>query len=113
MIRVALISDIHANLPALTAVLADIDQRDIRTIYHLGDLTGYAPWPNEVVATLTERGIVGIAGNYDSCRNRLQALRLSRGNGARRGAFAHLLRVDALAPHRRDEGVSGEPSVSH
>ena len=66
MIRVALISDIHANLPALTAVLADIDQRDIRTIYHLGDLTGYAPWPNEVVATLTERGIVGIAGNYDS-----------------------------------------------
>jgi len=66
MIRVALISDIHANLPALTAVLADIDRRGVRTICHLGDLTGYAPWPNEVVATLRERGIVGIAGNYDS-----------------------------------------------
>jgi len=66
MIRIALISDIHANLPALTAVLADIDRRDIRTIYHLGDLTGYAPWPNEVVASLRERGLAGISGNYDS-----------------------------------------------
>ena len=65
--RYALISDIHANLPALRAVLADIDARDnIDAIYHLGDLTGYAPWPNEVVSLLRERGIPGIAGNYDS-----------------------------------------------
>jgi len=65
--RYAIISDIHANLPALRAVLTDIDKReDVDAIYHLGDLTGYAPWPNEVVATLIERGIVGIAGNYDS-----------------------------------------------
>ncbi len=65
--RYALISDIHANLPALRAVLADIDARDnVDAIYHLGDLTGYAPWPNEVVSLLRERGIPGIAGNYDS-----------------------------------------------
>lgn len=65
--RYALTSDIHANLPALRAVLADIDARkDIDAIYHLGDLTGYAPWPNEVVALLRERGIPGVAGNYDS-----------------------------------------------
>jgi predicted phosphodiesterase len=65
--RYALISDIHANLPALRAVVADIDERrNIDAIYHLGDLTGYAPWPNEVVALLRERGIHGIAGNYDS-----------------------------------------------
>ncbi|MCA1687901.1 MAG: metallophosphatase family protein, partial [Actinobacteria bacterium] len=65
--KYALISDIHANLPALEAVLADIDGReDIDVIYHLGDLGGYAPWPNEVVALLRERGISGIAGNYDS-----------------------------------------------
>jgi predicted phosphodiesterase len=63
----ALISDVHANLPALRAVLADIDAReDVDAIYHLGDLTGYAPWPNEVVALLRERGIPGVAGNYDS-----------------------------------------------
>jgi len=62
--RYALISDVHANLPALEAVLADIDARgDAQAIYHLGDLVGYAPWPNEVVALLRERGIVGIAGN--------------------------------------------------
>jgi predicted phosphodiesterase len=65
--RYALLSDIHANLPALRAVFADIDRRaDINAIYHLGDLTGYAPWPNEVVALLREREIPGIAGNYDS-----------------------------------------------
>jgi predicted phosphodiesterase len=67
MKRRALISDIHANLPALRAVLADIDNRgNVDAIYHLGDLTGYAPWPNEVVALLRERAIPGISGNYDS-----------------------------------------------
>ena len=65
--RYALISDIHANLPALDAVLADIDRRgDADAIYHLGDLVGYSSRPNEVVARLRERGIAGIAGNYDS-----------------------------------------------
>lgn len=65
--RYALLSDIHSNLPALRAVLADIDARkNIDAMYHLGDLTGYAPWPNEVVALLREREIPGIAGNYDS-----------------------------------------------
>lgn len=65
--RYALISDIHANLPALEAVLDHIESRnDVEAVYHLGDLVGYAPWPNEVVATLRERGIHGVAGNYDS-----------------------------------------------
>src|SRR5918997_1991509 len=65
--KYALISDIHGNLPALEAVLADLDERgDADATYHLGDLGGYAPWPNEVVALLRERGITGIAGNYDS-----------------------------------------------
>jgi predicted phosphodiesterase len=65
--KYALISDIHGNLPALEAVLADLDQGgDVDAIYQLGDLGGYAPWPNEVVALLQERGITGLAGNYDS-----------------------------------------------
>ena len=63
----ALISDIHANLPALEAVLADIDARpDVDAVYHLGDLVGYSPWPNETVDLLKRRGIPGVAGNYDS-----------------------------------------------
>lgn len=64
--RCALISDIHANLPALESVLSDIDRRGVDAIYHLGDLVGYAPWPNEVVGLLRSRDIAGIAGNYDS-----------------------------------------------
>lgn len=65
--RYALISDIHANLPALEAVLAHLDARsDVDAVYHLGDLVGYAPWPDEVVALLRERAIPGVAGNYDS-----------------------------------------------
>lgn len=64
--RYALISDVHANLPALEAVLADIGRRDVDHVFHLGDLVGYAPWPNEVVARLRDHHIAGIAGNYDS-----------------------------------------------
>ena len=65
--RYALISDIHANLPALEAVLDDISGRDgVGATYHLGDLVGYAPWPDEVVEVLRGTGIPGVAGNYDS-----------------------------------------------
>ena len=64
--RYALISDIHANLPALEAVLAHIDAGSFDAVYHLGDLVGYAPWPREVVALIRSRGIQGVAGNYDS-----------------------------------------------
>ena len=67
MMRYALIGDIHANLPALEAVLADIAVRpDVGAVYHIGDLVGYAPWPDEVVGLLQERAIPGVAGNYDS-----------------------------------------------
>lgn len=65
--RIALVSDIHANLSALDAVLADIDRRgNVEGIYHGGDLVGYSSSPNEVVARLRERDIAGVAGNYDS-----------------------------------------------
>lgn len=64
--RYALISDIHANLPALHAVLEEIGRRNVVAIYHLGDLVGYGPWSNETVAVLRDSRIPGIAGNYDS-----------------------------------------------
>jgi len=66
-VKYALISDIHSNLPALEAVLTDIAQRpEIDATYHLGDLVGYAPWPDETVALIERAGIPGVAGNYDS-----------------------------------------------
>src|SRR5688500_10940888 len=65
--RYALISDTHANLPALEAVLRNTSARgEIDATYHLGDLVGYAPWPNETVELLRQRRISGISGNYDS-----------------------------------------------
>ena len=43
----AIISDIHANLPALEAVLGDIEKRDVDSIYCLGDVIGYGPFPRQ------------------------------------------------------------------
>jgi predicted phosphodiesterase len=66
-VHVALLSDVHANLHALDAVLADIASRpSVAATYHLGDLVGYQAHPNAVIARLAERGIAGVSGNYDS-----------------------------------------------
>jgi putative phosphoesterase len=65
MDRVAVITDIHANLPALQAALARIDELGIADIYCGGDLVGYGPHPNEVCALIQECAIPTIYGNYD------------------------------------------------
>src|ERR687891_482692 len=63
--RVAVITDIHANLPALEAALERIDELVIEDVYCGGDLVGDGPHPNEVGALIAERGIPTIYGNYD------------------------------------------------
>ncbi|OJY97475.1 MAG: YfcE family phosphodiesterase [Sphingobacteriales bacterium 40-81] len=63
--KIALFSDIHANLPALEAFFKDLDSRKPDTVYCLGDLVGYNIWANEVVNEIKKRGIPTIAGNYD------------------------------------------------
>ena len=63
--RIALFSDIHANLPALQAFFKDVDTRHVDQLYCLGDLVGYNIWPNEVIAEIRKRNIPTIAGNYD------------------------------------------------
>jgi putative phosphoesterase len=65
MRRVAVITDLHANLPALQAVLRRIDELDVDGLYCGGDLVGYGPHPNEVCALIAERAIPTIYGNYD------------------------------------------------
>ena len=47
--KIALFSDIHANLPALEAFFKDLDTREVDQLYCLGDLVGYNIWPNEVI----------------------------------------------------------------
>ena len=63
--RIALFSDIHANLPALEACLASIDMHAPDVVYCLGDLVGYNIWPNEVINEIRKRGIPTVMGNYD------------------------------------------------
>lgn len=63
--KIAVFSDIHANLPALQAVLKDMDARGLEERYCLGDLVGYGVQPNEVVETIRSAGIPTLMGNYD------------------------------------------------
>ncbi len=63
--KIALFSDVHANLPALQACLKSIDEKKADAVYCLGDLVGYNIWPNEVINEIRKRGIPCIAGNYD------------------------------------------------
>lgn len=65
MKRIAIISDIHGNLPALKVVLEDIKQRNIDQIYCLGDLVDFAPWHNEVIECIKELDIPCLMGNHD------------------------------------------------
>ncbi len=62
--RIAVLSDIHANLPALDAVLAAAG--DLDAIWHLGDVVGYGPDPDGVVDRLIDVGAVGVRGNHDA-----------------------------------------------
>ena len=62
--RIAVISDVHANLHALDAVLAAIGSVD--AIWHLGDIVGYGPEPDAVVDRLASIGALGVRGNHDS-----------------------------------------------
>ena len=63
--RIAVLSDIHANLHALRAVWEDIEQQKPDAVYCLGDLVGYGAYPNEVIAFLQERQVPTVLGNYD------------------------------------------------
>jgi predicted phosphodiesterase len=64
-LRVAVLSDVHSNLHALEAVLAEVDAAGIDEVWFLGDLVGYGPRPNECVALLRARAAVCLAGNHD------------------------------------------------
>ena len=63
--RIAVLSDVHSNLRALEAVLAEIDAGSFDGIWFLGDLVGYGPKPNECVSLLQERSAICLAGNHD------------------------------------------------
>jgi len=63
--KVALIGDIHANLPALEAVLEDAHKHGVEAIWNVGDMLGYGAFPDEVISLLQNEKVKSIIGNYD------------------------------------------------
>ena len=63
--RIAVIADIHGNLPALEAVLADIQHRDVDRTVNLGDCVSGPLWPREVCDLLMASDYLTIRGNHD------------------------------------------------
>lgn len=77
----ALISDVHANVVALEAVLDDIRARGADRILNAGDVVGYYPYPNETVELLRANGVVSIQGNHDRAVLQADAGRLNQAAG--------------------------------
>lgn len=75
--KIALFSDIHANLPALEAFFVDVETNNPDAIYCLGDLVGYHIYPNEVIHEIRKRRIATIAGNHDAKVKKLTEQQLS------------------------------------
>ena len=84
--RLALLSDIHANLPALEAVLADIASSEIEETWCLGDVVGYGAEPDECATLVRERCSVCLVGNHDLAA--LNALDISTFSPAAAAAVA-------------------------
>ena len=92
--RLAIISDIHGNLPALKAVLNDINSRAIDQIVCLGDLVDFAPWPNEVIKLIRKSKIMTIMGNHDE-------------------RIAFDLPIVPLSKHSKKETIAREQAINH
>jgi putative phosphoesterase len=75
--KIALFSDIHANLPALEAFFENLEKHNPDVIYCLGDLVGYHIYPNEVIKVIRKRRIATIAGNHDAKVDKLTKQQLS------------------------------------
>ncbi|MEM5776432.1 MAG: metallophosphoesterase family protein, partial [Anaerolineaceae bacterium] len=83
MTRALVISDIHANLPALEAVLADAAEQGYDAAWCLGDLVGYGPCPNECIDTIRDLpDLVCLMGNHDAAMlGRIDIDSFNRGAG--------------------------------
>ncbi len=119
--RVAVVSDLHANLEAVAAVLARIDALEVDEIVCLGDVVGYNANPNEIVAELRRRGIRCVQGNHDamaaSDESPAEFGSLARGailwtrRALSQDHRAYLASLPAREPIGRDAvGVHGAPS---
>ena len=89
MPTIALISDIHGNLPALEAVMADIGRRGADTVCVAGDLVNGCPWPAEVTGIVRAKAWPAVLGNHDDAVLQLETRRME-------GRYGHQERYGAL-----------------
>ncbi|HUQ43942.1 MAG TPA: metallophosphoesterase family protein [Candidatus Limnocylindria bacterium] len=115
--RIAVLSDIHSNVPALEAVLADAG--DVDAVWHLGDVVGYGPDPDGVVERLRDAGAIGVRGNHDAAACGGDEIDWFNPDAKRamewtRGAIGEsALEWLAAQPERRTEGASELVHGSH
>ncbi len=64
-VKIAVLSDVHANLHALEKVFEDAERRGVEVFLNAGDSIGFGPYPNEVIEMLCEKNVLGVVGNYD------------------------------------------------
>ncbi len=96
--KIALMGDIHANLPALEAVLAHAKEQAVEVIWNIGDFVGYGAFPDEVVQRMRDVKAVSIVGNYD-----LKVLNLDQVKAKRvEKRMAFQWAYDHLSPANRD-----------
>jgi diadenosine tetraphosphatase ApaH/serine/threonine PP2A family protein phosphatase len=113
-VRIAVLSDIHGNLPALEAVLAALSPYD--AVWQLGDVVGYGPEPDAVVARLRELGATGVRGNHDAAA--LGELSTAIFNSEARAAV--LWTASIIRPETRDwlsalpeTAIEGDYTLAH
>ncbi|HET7566802.1 MAG TPA: metallophosphoesterase family protein [Gaiellaceae bacterium] len=111
--RVAVVSDIHANLAALEAVLADVDAAAVDELWCLGDLVGYGPRPSECCAEVAGRAAICLAGNHDLAVRGTLDLHEFSGDAAAAASWAQRVLsdearayLDGLEPSGEREGVA-------
>ena len=111
--RVAVVSDTHANLHALEAVLAAIDADPVDELWCLGDLVGYGPKPNECCAIVQARATVCLCGNHDlAVRGTIDLVEFSGDAGTAAAWTREVLAdearafLDSLEPAGRAAGVA-------
>ncbi|NLV26997.1 MAG: CHAD domain-containing protein [Methanomicrobiales archaeon] len=93
-LTLALISDVHANLPALEAVLTDAKEKGATAVCNAGDSIGYGAFPDEVVTRLRNAHVLSVMGNYDRSvltqKWKLKKIRSSEKKEAMQFAYRHL-----------------------
>lgn len=104
MSRIALISDIHANLPALEAVMKDIEQLQCDAVYCLGDIVGYNANPAECLEFVRGRQIPTVRGNHDE-----EAIGEDNPAGMNPVAYKALMWTRPAAFRRTEEVASPRP----